>query len=54
MRGKTQGGEQKARRLRIVKLEERIAPSRGKANTANCYPGKISRGCWYYTINCYW
>jgi hypothetical protein len=40
------GAERKPRRFRIVKLEERIAPTSG-GGTKNCYHG--TRGC---TVGC--
>jgi hypothetical protein len=46
------GAEQKPKRFRIVKLEERIAPSQGKGNTGNCYHSRRTDCCWFYTINC--
>jgi hypothetical protein len=42
--------EEKPKRFRIVKLEERIAPSKGGNGTHNC-PG--SYGCsWGCTVGC--
>jgi hypothetical protein len=43
--------EQKPKRFRIVKLEERIAPSQGKGNTnksCNCFSNDCSNTCWSY------
>lgn len=49
--GVPEAQQPRERRLRIVKLEERIAPSQGKG-----HPGGMShRGdCYYYTITCHW
>jgi hypothetical protein len=48
--------EEKQKRFRIVKLEERIAPSKGGAhggtNGNNCHSGscEISCGCSFFSI----
>jgi hypothetical protein len=38
------GTEERKKRFRIVKLEERIAPSKG-GGTKNCYSDKCSARC---------
>jgi hypothetical protein len=49
--------EQKPKRFRIVKLEERIAPSKGGAGTNNgCVSGHITAcgpGCHVYSVDGY-
>jgi hypothetical protein len=47
------GAERKPKRFRIVKLEERIAPSKGGNGTNNqCAVTHVGLGCGAQTISC--
>ncbi len=48
------GAERKPKRFRIVKLEDRIAPSSGNGSNINCYSRHCTPHCWIGTAtHCY-
>ncbi len=46
------GAEPKPKRFRVVKLEERIAPSGSKYTKGHCYTGKDTGYLYTWTCNC--